>query len=104
MIHNGDPLDLAGADKETITVTVTSTKAVVDLVLNGQVFTGTQITLDKAKADPWLLSVGGVFTDTKNGCGAFSVSLFGGAVATKAVAQFSPAEARRSFTFTIDVV
>jgi hypothetical protein len=105
-IQDNDPLDLSGSNGERITVTVTSSKTVVDLLLNGQVFTGNQFTLDKTRADAFRLSVGGIYTDKTNGGGTFSVSLAGSgpAVATKAVTQFSAAEARRSFAFTIDVV
>ena len=104
-IHNNDPLDLSGPNNEVITVTIAKSKATVDVLLNKQVFTGTSFTLDKSKADPFHVAIGGVYTDTTNGGGAFSVSLSGGGtIATKAVTQFSPTEARKSFVFTIDIV
>jgi len=104
-ILDNDPLDLSGQDGEVITVMVVRSKATVDLVLNGKDFNGSKFTLDKAKADPFLLAVGGIYTDKKKGGGAFSVSLSGsGVTATKPVTQFSAAEARRSFVFAIDVI
>jgi hypothetical protein len=105
-ILDNDPLDLSGQNGEIITISITKSKALVDVLLNGQVLAETQFTLDNTKADPFHLAVGGVYTDKVNGGGGFSVSLAGNgpAVATKAVTQFSAAEARRAFTFTIDIV
>ena len=104
-INGANPLDLSGIDAEVITIAVASSKAKVDVLLNGQVFTGTQFTLDKTKGDPFQLAVGGVYTDKTNGGGAFSVSLTGnGVTATQPATQASPLEARRSFVFTIDIV
>jgi len=105
VIHNNDPLDLAGNEGEVISVAIARSKANVDLLVNGQVFTQNTLTLRRADGDPVHLAVGGVFTDRTNGGGAFSVSLTGGGItATKAISQVSPREARRSFVFTIDIV
>ena len=104
-LNNGHALDLAGLNGEMITVSVAKSKAKVDLMLHGQPFTGSQFKLDRTTNDPFFLAIGGVFTDKKNGGGAFSVSLTGsGVTATQAVTQFSPKEARRGFVFTIDVL
>ena len=105
-IFDNDPLDLGGNSGETITVTVQSHKAQVDLRLDGQPFSSQAFTLNKTRADPSHLSVGGVYTDTTNGGGSFSVSLSGttGPPAVKKVNQFTPAEAARSFVFTIDII
>jgi hypothetical protein len=103
-IHNDNPLDLSGKDGEVITVTIARSKAQVDLLLNGEVFEDESFKLDKTKSDPFLLAVGGVFTDRKKGEGAFSVSLSGnGITATRTATQFTPKEARRSFVFAIDI-
>ena len=104
-IFDNDPLDLGGDDGETITVSVETTKAQVDLKLDGERFTDETFTLNKAKADPSWLQVGGLFTDTTAGGGLFSVTLSGsaGPKAVKSVRQFKPAQARRSFAFVIDI-
>lgn len=104
-INNGNALDLSGRNGETISVSVAGSKAKVDMVLHGQPFTGSQFKLDRTRNDPFFLAIGGVFTDKKNGGGAFSVSLTGsGVTATQTATQFSPKEARRGFVFTIDVL
>ena len=104
-ILDNDPLDLGGYSGETVTVEVVSNKAQVNMRLDGRAFTSGAFTLNREQADPSYLAVGGVYADTQNGGGSFSVSLTGstGPPATKVVRQFKPAEARRSFVFTIDV-
>ena len=102
--RDNDPLDLVGSNGEQISVSVRATKAQVDLLLNGQSFNPGTFTLDRAVADPTYLSAAGVYTDP-NGGGTFSVRLSGSgpAVAAKTVNQAAGNDARRSFTFSIDI-
>ena len=104
-VRDSDPLDLMGSEGESITVLVQATKAKVDLMLNGQPFDPGTFVLNAALADPTRLSVAGVYTDTTQGGGMFSVELAGSGpdVATKTVTQSSSGEVRRSFAFSIDI-
>lgn len=103
-INNGNPLDLTGQDGETIGVTVETVQAKSSMLLDGAPFTKQDFVLSQDAADPSLLTVSGIFTDTDTGGGSFTVTLQGesGPAVTYRVAQFKT-QGRRAVTFTIDV-